>query len=158
MSDAVPVHETAALTRYIETRYHARHREQLPPLAKLAEMVEDLHFADEGVPHGLSGLLRQMIGALDAHMTREEQTLFPAIRSGDVPRLGEPIAAMREGHEHHRRELAEIRRLTCNLTPPDRACTSWCTLYAGLAEFADELTEHFRLENDVLFPRLKEVA
>ena len=32
--------EAAALTRHIETRYHARHREQLPVLAAMAERVE----------------------------------------------------------------------------------------------------------------------
>ena len=39
MSDAAPIHDAAELTRYIETRYHARHREQLPPLAAMAAKV-----------------------------------------------------------------------------------------------------------------------
>ncbi|WP_277985711.1 hypothetical protein [Loktanella sp. IMCC34160] len=41
MTEAAPIHDTAALTRYIEVRYHARHRSHLPALVKLAEMVED---------------------------------------------------------------------------------------------------------------------
>ena len=41
--DAAPS-DPAALTRHIETRYHARHREQLPQLAAMAERVEDVHF------------------------------------------------------------------------------------------------------------------
>ena len=158
MSDTVPIHDAAELTRYIEARYHARHREQLPPLAKLAEMVEDLHFADEGVPHGLSDLLHRMIGEMEVHMKKEELVLFPAIRRGAGPGIDEPIAAMRADHDDHERELAEIRQLTHDLTPPERACTSWTTLYAGLAEFADDLTEHIRLENDVLFPRFENAA
>lgn len=158
MIDAVPIHDAAELTRHIETRYHARHREQLPLLAKLAEMVEDLHFGDEGVPHGLSDLLHRMIGEMEVHMKKEELVLFPAIRRGGGPGIGEPIGAMRADHDDHDRELAEIRRLTHDLTPPERACTSWCTLYTDLAEFVDDLTEHVRLENDVLFPRFEGVA
>ena len=157
MTDAVPIHDAVELTRYIETRYHARHREQLPPLAKLAEMVEDVHFGDEGVPHGLSDLLHRMIGEMETHMKKEELVLFPAIRRGGVRGIGH-VAAMRADHDDQHRKLAEIRRLTHDLTPPERACASWCTLYADLAELVDDLTEHIRRENDVLFPRFEKVA
>ncbi len=109
-------------------------------------------------PHGLSDLLHRMIGEMEVHMKKEELVLFPAIRRGAGPGIGEPIAAMRADHDVHDRELAEIRRLTHDLTPPERACTSWTTLYAGLAEFVDDLTEHIRLENDVLFPRFEKAA
>lgn len=158
MTEAAPIHDAGELTRHIETRYHARHREQLPLLAKLAEMVEDLHAGDEGVPEGLSDLLRRMIGEMEVHMKKEELVLFPAIRRGGGPSIGEPIAAMRADHDDHARELTEIRRLTDNLTPPEHACSSWSTLYVDLAEFVDDLTEHIRLENDVLFPRFEGVA
>lgn len=157
MADIAPIHDPVELTRHIETRYHARHREQLPPLAKLAEMVEDLHCADEGVPEGLSYLLHRMIGEMEVHMEKAELVLFPLIRSGGRD-IAAPIAAMRADHDVHDRELDEIGRLTQNLTPPVRACSSWVTLYGGLAEFADLLTEHMRLENDVLFPRFETEA
>ncbi len=155
MADAASPLDAVELTRRIETRYHARHREQLPVLAKLAEMVEDLHFGDEGVPDGLFDLLGQMIGEMEVHMKKEELVLFPAIRRGGGAGVETLIAAMRADHEHHDRAAAKIRRLTCDLTLPGTACSSWATLYAGLAEFTDDLTEHMRLENDVLFPRFE---
>ena len=158
MTDAVPIHDASELTRYIESRYHARHREQLPMLLKLAEMVEDLHFGDEGVPDGLCGVLRRMTEELEVHMKNEELVLFPAIRRGGGRGIGELIVATRADHAEHDHQLAEIRRLTSNLAPPEGACSSWNTLYAGLAEFADDLSEHIRLENDVLFPRFEKVA
>ena len=153
-----PTHDPAKLTRHIETRYHARHREQLPLLAKMAEMIEDLHAGDEGVPDGLSDLLRRMAGEMEVHMKKEELVLFPAIRSGGGPAIQDPIAAMRADHANHEAEVAEIRRLTGNLTLPERACSSWATLYTGLAELIDDLAEHIQLENDVLFPRFEGVA
>ena len=152
MSETLPLDDAAALTRYIEARFHARHREQLPGLAALAERVEDVHFGDETVPEGLSALLRQMIGALEVHMKKEELILFPAIRRGGGPGIAAPIAVMRADHDDHDREVAEIRRLTGNLALPDGACRTWTALYAGLGTFLEDLAEHIRLENEVLFP------
>ena len=152
MSQTAPVTDAADLTRYIETRYHQRHRAQLPSLADMAERVERVHAAEDAVPAGLSDLLRRMIGEMEVHMKKEELILFPAIRKGGVPGLEHPIAVMRADHDGHDRDIAEILRLTANLSLPDGACGSWTALYAGLAEFVGDLTEHMRLENDVLFP------
>jgi regulator of cell morphogenesis and NO signaling len=158
MTEAAPVHDATELTRYIVARYHARHREHLPSLVKLAEMVEDLHCDDDGVPKGLADLLARMLGEMEVHMKKEELILFPAIRRGGGPRIEEPIATMRADHDSHEREIARIRRLTHDMTQPEGACTSWGTLYSGLAEFVDDLTEHIRLENDVLFPKFEGTA
>lgn len=158
MNDAVPIHHATELTRYIESRYHARHREQLPMLLKLAEMVEDLHCGEEGVPDGLYDILHRMTEDLEMHMTNEELVLFPAIRKGGGRAIAEAIAPIRADHAEHDHQLAEIRRLTNDLALPEGACSSWNTLYAGLAEFADDLSEHVRLENDVLFPRFERAA
>lgn len=158
MTEVAAVDDATKLTRYIETRYHARHRQQLPGLVRLAEMVEDLHCDDDGVPKGLAGLLARMLGEMEVHMKKEELILFPAIRRGGGPGLQDPIAAMRADHDNHERELDQIRRLTHDMTLPAGACTSWGTLYAGVAEFIDDLTEHIRLENDVLFPQFDGAA
>lgn len=155
MTDCAPIHDPAEFTRYIETRYHARLRAQLPKLAAMAEQVEALHFGDEDAPEGLSDLLRRMIGEMEVHMKKEELILFPAIRKGGVPGLEAPIAVMRADHADHDRDIAEIRRLTGDLAAPDRACRTWTDLYRGLAAFVSDLEEHMHLENDVLFPQFE---
>jgi regulator of cell morphogenesis and NO signaling len=156
MTDTPPK-DPAALTRCIETRYHALHREQLPVLAQMAERVESVHFGDDHMPEGLSDILERMIGEMDVHMEHEELILFPAIRTGGMPDIDAPIAVMRAGHEDQAVEVAEIRRLTANLTLPEGACGTWTALYTGLAEFLGDLEEHMRLENDVLFPSFASV-
>lgn len=158
MTDAKPIHDPAELTRHIEARYHARHREQLPPLASMAEKVEDLHFGDDGVPEGLSVILHRMIGHMEVHMKKEELILFPAIRRGGGAGIEHPIAAMRADHDNHAAEIAEINRLTGDLSLPDGACRTWTALYAGLDEFLADLVEHMRLENEVLFPQFEPEA
>lgn len=152
MTDSAPIDDAARLTLYIEQRYHARHREQLPRLASMAEKVENVHFGAEGVPAGLSDVLRRLIGELEVHMKKEELILFPAIRRGGAPGIEQPIAVMRADHDDHVGDVAEIRRLTGGLALPEGACGTWTALYSGLAEFVGDLEEHVRLENEVLFP------
>lgn len=154
MTDTPP-NDAAELTRYIEMRYHALHREHLPVLAQMAEKIETVHFGDDNVPVGLADVLERMIGHMEVHMKKEELILFPAIRKGGVPGIENPIAVMRADHDDHATEVAEIRRLTSDLTLPDGACGTWTALYNGLTEFLTDLEEHMRLENDVLFPQFE---
>jgi regulator of cell morphogenesis and NO signaling len=48
-----------------------------------------------------------------------------------------------------------VTALTHDMTPPEGACNSWRALYAGLAKFAEDLTEHVHIENNILFPRFE---
>lgn len=140
------------LTGHIEQRFHARHREQLPELVALAAKVEAVHAAAPDVPQGLAAALRQLLAELDMHMRKEELVLFPAMRSGGMPGIEHPIAAMRAEHDDHVRELAAIRRMAGELVLPADACRTWTALYQGLGEFLADFEEHVRTENEVLFP------
>lgn len=152
MAAQAPLDDPAALTRYIETRYHARHREQLAELAGLAAKVEAVHAGAPGVPAGLAELLERLALEMESHMQKEEKILFPAIRQGGMPGIEQPIAVMRADHDDHMAELSQIRELTGGMTPPEGACRSWRALYQGLDAFAADLEAHMRLENEVLFP------
>ena len=96
-----PPEDSAALTTYIESRYHAAHRVQLPDLAALSLKVERVHADHPDAPHGLGNLLQQLIGAMEVHMKKEELILFPAIRRGGMPGIADPIAVMRADHDNH---------------------------------------------------------
>ena len=144
--------ETAAeLTTYIEGRFHARHREQLPELKSLSAKVEAVHAESPHVPAGLADLLSDMIGELEVHMKKEELVLFPAIRQGHGSHMGHPIAAMRADHDDHLVAIMKIRSLTNDVTLPEYACGTWRRLYAGLGDFLVDIEEHIRIENDILF-------
>ena len=155
MTEGAPIDDPADLTRHIETRYHARHREQLPELAALATKVEAVHADAAGVPAGLAAILNRMTGEMDVHMKKEELILFPAIRAGGGPGIEHPIAVMRADHFGHNADLEDIRKITGDLALPEGACRTWTRLYEGLDEFIVDLQEHMRLENDVLFPQFE---
>jgi regulator of cell morphogenesis and NO signaling len=140
---------------YILERYHHVHRRELPELRNFAVRVEQMHAGHPLMPVGLSELLARMQLQLESHMQKEEQVLFPIMLAGGNPMIVHPIAMMRHEHDEHGDELRALAALTGEMKAPDDASTLWRTLYAGLAKLAEELTEHIRIENEILFPRFK---
>lgn len=147
--------ETGALIDHILSRYHDVHRRELAALNALAQKVETVHGDDPEAPAGLAQALATLTEEMEAHMAKEEMILFPAMRAGGGPGIERPIAVMRADHDDHAANIALIRKLTRNLTPPDHACGSWRALYAGVEKLLDDLAAHIALENDVLFARFE---
>jgi regulator of cell morphogenesis and NO signaling len=145
--------ETEALIEHILTRYHETHRRELPELVRLAARVEARHAGNERVPAGLQDALEELSIALDEHMAKEEQILFPMMRHGVHPMIAAPIGRMRFEHDEHGERLARLESLTHGLELPEDACPTWRALYAGLRKLIDDVHEHVHLENNVLFPR-----
>ncbi len=104
--------ETGALITLIETRYHAAHRRELPELIRLARRVEAVHGDKPEAPRGLADLLEGLSAELESHMQKEEQVLFPLMRAGGHPMIGNPIGAMRAEHDDHGEHLRVLEALT----------------------------------------------
>ena len=143
----------AQLIEHLLERYHARHREQLPELIRLASRVEQVHGHHLACPNGLADLLRDIEQELEGHMLKEEQVLFPMLQIGLRSQAAPPIQVMRFEHEQHGQALEQLQALTNRIQPPSDACNTWRTLYHGLEVFHRDLLEHIHLENDVLFVR-----
>ena len=152
-----PAEDTGAIVDHIVSRYHDVHRRQLPELIMLARKVEQVHAGKKGVPAGLADLMQQALGELEVHMRKEELILFPAMRRQGAGALDGPIAQMRHEHVDHGDFIEEVTRLTSNFTAPEGACGTWRALYAGAAQFKDDLIEHIHTENNILFPRFEAV-
>jgi len=152
--DSVPENVDEIIAHILE-RYHQVHRRELPELRALARHVEEAHAGHAAVPAGLSALLERMQEALESHMQKEEQILFPLMRAGGHPMIVHPIGMMRHEHDEHGEHLRALAVLTSDMTAPDDACKSWRALYAGLAKLVADLTDHISIENDILFPRFE---
>lgn len=142
-----------ALIDHLLLQYHARHRADLPRLLDMAAKVEAAHAGRTDCPRGLHAHLCEFAEALDGHMQKEEQVLFPLILDGRGALAQMPIQVMEMEHDDHARNLQHTRALTRDLTLPADACATWGALYAGLVELEAELMKHVHLENHVLFPR-----
>lgn len=143
----------AELVDHIVARFHEPHRAELPRLCAMAVRVEKVHGDKASCPAGLAAVLTQLSDELLLHMQKEEHILFPMIAHGDGAAATGPIRVMEQEHEDAAAQLARIRELTADHTPPPAACGTWRALYLGLAEFERELMQHVHLENHVLFPR-----
>lgn len=154
--NALPeIGEPGALVDHILTRYHDVHRAQLPELIRMAHRVEAVHRANPDMPAGLGDLLEKIQQELLSHMQKEETILFPMLKSGGNPFVGQPIGMMRAEHVDHGTALDQLNALTHDATPPEGACNTWRALYAGIAQFGDDLINHIHLENNVLFPQFE---
>jgi regulator of cell morphogenesis and NO signaling len=142
------------LIEHILSRYHDRHREQLPELIRLAARVELVHGGHPECPAGLADHLDEMLAELESHMQKEEQILFPMILRGMHGFAKAPVSMMRHEHDHHGQALARIHRFTRQLTLPEGACNTWRALYVGLEALERDLMEHIHLENNLLFERI----
>lgn len=139
----------AELAHFILQRYHARHRQQLPELIRLARRVEQVHGDHPQCPTGLAEHLSHMEQELESHMLKEEQILFPMLCNGFYP-TG-PIHVMQHEHVQHGDALAQLEELSHQMQLPDGACNTWTALYLGLKELKEDLMEHILLENEILF-------
>ncbi|WER49314.1 iron-sulfur cluster repair protein YtfE [Cupriavidus sp. WKF15] len=146
--DAVP---PASLIAHILTRFHERHREQLPELIRLARRVEHVHGDRPDCPVGLADHLVVMRDELEAHMQKEEQVLFPMLARGLQAAATAPITVMRMEHDDHGEALQRLATLTNDITLPRAACNTWRALYLGLRTLREDLMEHIHLENNILF-------
>lgn len=131
-----------------------------PILAKVAAKHGERHAELAKVARAFHELAADM----EPHMLREEQVLFPYIRSLALPAAGRPpappfgtvrnpVRMMMAEHDRAGALLAEIQDATADFALPADACTSYRALYAALAELRLDLLRHVSLENNVLFPR-----
>ena len=149
--DEKPLNE---LIDFILTRYHEPLRQDLPALIAAARKVERVHSQKASCPHGLASHLEALDAEVRQHLAKEEQMLFPAIRSGSHgAQVHMPIRVMMQEHDDHGASLQHLRELTTDFNPPTEACATWRALYASLEKLEAELMEHIHLENNVLFPR-----
>lgn len=158
------------LIGHIVARHHAYLRDTLPSISILLERVRQAHAERHGRRLAeMVATFAALRGELEAHLAKEEQVLFPAIRRLESPgegtgpsfppaMLSHPVGQMKHEHDSAGQALVTLRRLSNDYLPPADACPSFRALYQELARLEDDLHEHIHLENNILFPRALELA
>lgn len=147
--------DPTVLVFHILAHYHESHREQLPMLRSMARSVEDMYRDHPLVPQGLSAQLAALEDDLFPHMDQEEEDVFPRLQAGGVALLQQPIDRLRSDHATQVAKLRAVMDITRAAMAPEDACTTWRTLYAGIARLHDDLVHHLHLENNILFPQFE---
>jgi regulator of cell morphogenesis and NO signaling len=152
-------------------RVHHQHvRQELPRLEEMAQKLAAKRSDRAPELKNVAKLLEELRADMFAHIQKEEQVLFPFISQMDQDSIivyppahtcfrsvAHPVSKMMQEHESANHIVAELRRLTLGFQPPEWACTTHASLFAGLNEFETDLKQHAHLENDVLFPRAIEM-
>ena len=154
------------LCDHIEQTHHTFLREQLPFLTQLIDKVVDAHGQHHGELRDVRLVFAALRAELEPHMMKEEQILFPAVRTLEQAShqvafpfgsVQNPIRMMELEHDNAGAGLRRLRELTDGFTAPDDACNAYRGLYEVLAKLEADLHEHIHKENNILFPRAVEL-
>lgn len=161
----------SALIRFIVDTHHVYTRAELLRLETLLDKVTHVHGANHPELHELQARFRSLRDELLPHLSKEENLLFPYIEAlekhlhdgAPLPvacfgAVEHPIAQMRREHETAGELLKQMRELARNFVPPPDVCPSFHAAYGGLQDLETDLMRHIHLENNVLFPRARELA
>ena len=149
------------LDHIVKTHHTFMHRE-LPRIGQLMERVMNAH----GERHGdILTPLAETFGALradiEAHLKDEEEQTFPMIQrvlSGTADsRVAQALSNLEHEHDVAGQALARMRAVTNDYQVPADACTSYCALYDALQALEQDLHQHIHLENNILFPRTRQL-
>ncbi len=149
--------DSPLLVDYIVQNHHAYVKESIPQLQELLDKVCSVHGEDHIELVEVRDDFNDLADELLAHMQKEEEVLFPAIKNGyqRAINMGEPIRMMEEEHEQAGDLMKSIRQLTNHYTVPHDACPTFQLTYKKLEEFEHDLMRHVHLENNVLFEKVK---
>jgi regulator of cell morphogenesis and NO signaling len=155
------------LCNHIEQSHHAYLRRELPRLHEMITKVAAVHGERYAWMREVLAVFEPFTRELAAHMMKEEQVLFPMIRtmeSGESHVAGHcggtianPVRMMEHEHDDAGEALRRMNELTHTYTPPADACNTFRAALDGLRELEADMHQHVHKENNVLFPAALEL-
>lgn len=157
--------ELDKLLDYIVERHHKYIYDVGPHTLQFIKKVASVHGVNHPETKEVAVIFMNLMSELHHHMMKEEQILFPYIRSlvtmlnGEVDTqnfrefVENPVRMMLLEHDQAGDMLKKINELTSKYTLPEGACNTFKASYANLKEMEDDIMLHIHLENNVLFPR-----
>ena len=160
-----PIHDTGRTLDQMcadMAKYHASLRESLPRIRQALD-----HLSNQDVPPAVV-LMRAAFTALadmlEAHLSKEENILFPALSAmSDAERSGRgrpplpfatllyPIRMMETEHLRIENALDQLRSFAADASAEPMS-PEWRRCLGELRDLDDQLRDHDRFENEVLFP------
>lgn len=151
----------------IVTTHHDYLKRELPRLTQLVDKVVSVHGSQYERLHHLAESFQQLREELIPHMFKEEQILFPAIRtiaqSPSLPpfpfgSVDNPIHTMEHEHDIVGQTLKTIRTASSDFAMPEGGCNTFRAMLDGLHELEADLHQHIHKENNILFPQASRLA
>lgn len=149
------------LCAHIVVVHHEGLREAFPRIERLLATVVRVHGPEHPELRRLDDGFREFRAELEPHLASEEEALFPACREFELG--GEPVDEARLA-EHEREHataghaLKTLRLLAGDYDPATALCSTHRAVLDELAAFERDLHRHVHEENNILMPRVRELA
>lgn len=149
------------LVAHLLRHHHPYTKTALEELAPLLDKVLHVHGEQHPELRELHKQFAELRDDMGMHLMKEENILFPymlALESDAPPAahfgtVAHPIRMMMMEHEHDSVILNKMLEITGHFTLPPGACASFTALYTVLHDLVNDLFQHIRLENDIVFPK-----
>ncbi len=156
---------TSEIIEQILNKHHAYLWSELPKISKLSTTilrVHGPHYPELSKVHKLFNTLKM---ELEDHLTKEETIQYPAIKEyektkslNDLKKAVDIINDLESEHTNAGDILKELRTITNDFTMPEGGCETFELTYQKFHEMESDIFQHIHLENNILFPRLRELA
>lgn len=165
MSDVAAHTSLAALIDHVVATHHDYLRRELPAVQSLLGRTAQSHGFAHGELHEAVRVFDALASELTSQIGREEQVLFPAIRrleegerDGDARSLDDAIWVIETEHRRAGEAMSRLRWLTGGYVTPRDGCPRYAQLMSRLAGIEADLHLHIHKEDNVLFPRARDLA
>jgi regulator of cell morphogenesis and NO signaling len=153
------------LADYIANTHHKYVSKTLADLLFYTQKIADVHGDHHGELIEVASLFSKIHDELIPHLKNEEEVLFPAIKevlsnnsSKAKQTIISEITRMLGEHDFAGGAMDQINVITKGYLLPDDACNTYRVAFKLLNEFEDDLHVHVHLENNILFPKVMEMA
>jgi regulator of cell morphogenesis and NO signaling len=158
------------LANHIVEVHHKYVESTLPAINSYLEKLVNVHGHHYTELHEIKDIMKQVSDSMTMHMKKEELILFPYIAAMDsaaanstplaLPHFGHvdnPISMMESEHDQEGIRMKRIEELSNGFQCPPEGCNTFRVAYFLLEEFTEDLHKHIHLENNILFPKAKEL-
>lgn len=156
---------TDEIIEQILNKHHAYLWSELPKISKLSTTILRVHGAHHPELSKIHKLFNTLKMELEDHLTKEETIQYPAIKayadsksSEDLKKAVNIINELEDEHTAAGDILKELRKVTGDYTIPDDVCETFELTYTKFQELEADIFQHIHLENNILFPRLRNLA
>lgn len=147
---------------HITSVYHDGLRRELPELGELIDTVVRVHRAERPELVGAEHAFVDLRGKIESHIEEEEGRLFPVMRDLDGPNPPRIDPLWIDKHEDEHTDvgagLARLRELADEYDMSKALCSTHRLLFERLEQFEADMHQHVHKENNILFPRARELA
>jgi regulator of cell morphogenesis and NO signaling len=155
----------ASLMNHIMFEHHLFLRTELPLLSESIRRSMQKYGGRYKELVELHHQFQEMKGALEQHLFEEEDQVFPLIteyaRVHSLDSLLQAKLSIKDlelAHGRVRQMLKGIRQTTSNFLFPEEGSQTIKIMYMNLMKLETRLLEHIRVENDILFPRVRKLS